>query len=74
MIQNVANITYWLATLSRNVVFKDKIVDLVCEGKIELEDEKLSSNQVSIASDIPNMVMNCNFVEGNNEQDIPNIN
>ncbi|KAH0665732.1 hypothetical protein KY285_026938 [Solanum tuberosum] len=55
-------------------VFKDKIMDLAREGKIELEDEKLSSNQVSVASDLPNPVMTCNFVEGNMEQDIPNTN
>ena len=46
-------------------VFKDKIMDLAREGKIELEDEKLSSNQVSISSDLPNLVITCNFVEGN---------
>ncbi|KAH0712097.1 hypothetical protein KY289_008056 [Solanum tuberosum] len=55
-------------------VFKDKIMDLAREGKIELEDEKLSSNQVTVASDLPNPVMTCNFVEGNMEQDIPNTN
>ena len=49
-------------------------MDLAREGKIELEDEKLSSNQVSFASYLPNMIMTCNFVEGNNEQDILNIN
>ena len=49
-------------------------MDLAREGKNKLEDEKLSSNQVSIASDLPKLVMNSNFVEGNNEQDIPNIN
>ncbi|KAH0761501.1 hypothetical protein KY290_017574 [Solanum tuberosum] len=49
-------------------------MDLAREGKIELEDEKLSSNQVSVASDLPNPVMTCNFVEGNMEQDIPNTN
>ncbi|KAH0709113.1 hypothetical protein KY284_010540 [Solanum tuberosum] len=46
-------------------VFKDKIMDLAREGKIELEDEKLSSNQASVASDLPNPVMTCNFVEEN---------
>ncbi|KAH0754816.1 hypothetical protein KY290_025086 [Solanum tuberosum] len=55
-------------------MLKDKIMDLVREGKIELEDEKLSSKQVSVASDLPNPVMTCNFVEGNIEQDIPNTN
>ena len=49
-------------------------MDLDREGEIEFEDEKLSSNQVSITSDLPNLVMTCNFVERNNEQDIPNIN
>jgi len=49
-------------------------MDLAREGKIELEDEKLSSNHVSVASDLPNPVMTCNFVEGNMEQDIPNTN
>ncbi|KAH0746046.1 hypothetical protein KY285_007703 [Solanum tuberosum] len=55
-------------------VFKDKIMDLAHKGKIELEDEKLNSNQVSVASDLPNLVMTCNFVVGNMEQDIPNTN
>ncbi|KAH0720373.1 hypothetical protein KY285_005175 [Solanum tuberosum] len=55
-------------------VFKDKIMDLAREGKIELEDEKLSLNQVSVASDLPNPVMTYNFVKGNMEQDIPNTN
>ncbi|KAH0636782.1 hypothetical protein KY285_036491 [Solanum tuberosum] len=55
-------------------VFKDKIMDLAHERKIELKDEKLSSNQVSIASDLPNPVMTYNFVQGNMEQDIPNTN
>uniref|UniRef100_M1DP03 Uncharacterized protein n=1 Tax=Solanum tuberosum TaxID=4113 RepID=M1DP03_SOLTU len=49
-------------------------MDLAREGKIELEDEKLSSNQVSVASDLPNTVMTCNFVDGNMEQEIPNNN
>ena len=49
-------------------------MNLAHEGKIELEDEKLSSNQVNLASELPNLVMTCSFVEGNNEQDIPNIN
>ncbi|KAH0651599.1 hypothetical protein KY290_032502 [Solanum tuberosum] len=49
-------------------------MDLARKGNIELEDEKLSSNQVSVASDLPNPVMTCNFVEGNMEQDIPNTN
>ena len=48
-------------------IFKDKIMDLAREGKIELEDEKLSSNQFNFASDLPNMVRTCIFVEGNND-------
>ena len=42
-------------------VFKDEIMDLAREGKIELEDEKLSSNQVNIASHLPNPIIPCNF-------------
>ena len=40
-------------------------MNLAREGKIEVEDEKLNSNQVRSTF---------NFVETNNEQDIPNIN
>ena len=44
-------------------IFKEKIMDLAREGKILLEDEKESSNQVSVTFGSLDPIFLCNFVE-----------
>jgi len=44
-------------------VFKEKVMDLAAEGKILLEDEKDSSNQVSFIFGSLDPIFLCNFVE-----------
>ena len=73
MTQIIASITDFWVILLKGVVFKDRVMRLVNENKIILDDEKASSNQISItfgSLDPIQMYISENHEEKPVEQDV----